>query len=91
MTPHDPVAQWTLDVTVYHGPQFGHRIHAAVLRRSGGWHPVGDWQWTGLGVPEPLVADCAARIHAVLTEYLISRYGLALQLWKESGGEAETT
>jgi len=80
VTPERAVAQWTLDVTVWHGPRIGHSITAKVLSRRGGWVDVGTWQWTGFGVPPDLVADCCARIDSVIAEHLVNRYGVAERL-----------
>jgi len=73
---HEPAAQWTLDVTVWHEPTFGHVIHARTLGRHGGWKNVGTWRWTGLGVPDVILSDLTSRIHGVISEHLVTRYGV---------------
>lgn len=80
------VAQWTLDVTVFHGPGFGHRLRASVLGRHGDWHTVGTWSWQGIGIPESLVPDIEARVTAVITEHLLTRYGFRQELPFPPGG-----
>jgi hypothetical protein len=84
-------AQWTLDVTVYHGPDFGHWVRASVLGRHGGWRLVGTWSWKGLGIPEPLLPDIEARIASVITEHLVTRYGVRQTLPFEHQGDPGTT
>jgi len=83
------VAQWTLDVTVYHSRGFGHRVRAAVLDRRGGWHTVGTWSWKGLGFPAEMLPDVQARISAVVAEHLVTRYGIAGQLPFRWAGEPD--
>jgi len=83
------LAQWTLDVTVYHGRDFGHRIRARVLNRRGGWHHVGTWSWKGIGVPSELIAEIEARVASVITEHLVTRYGISVELpltWEDDPG-----
>jgi hypothetical protein len=87
----EETAQWTLDVTVFHGRGFGHRIRARVLDRRGGWNDVGTWTWTGSGVPAPLLLDIEARVRGVIAEHLISRYGLAERLAFEHQGDPGIT
>jgi hypothetical protein len=77
---HRRTPQFTLDVSIDHGPQFGHLITAQVLTRRGGWTVVGTWRWQGLGVPEPLLTDLLTRINAVLTDHLVTRYGVQGEL-----------
>jgi len=81
--------QWTLDVTIYHDPAFGHRIVGRVLGRTGGWSDVGSWAWKGLGVPESLLEDIQARVEAVIVEHLVSRYGVQGELPTRWAGEAD--
>ena len=70
------LAQWTLDVTVFHHRSAGHWIRASVLDRRGGWHTVGAWSWKGSGFPAELLSDVEARVSGVIAEHLVSRYGL---------------
>lgn len=89
---HSPLkqaAQWTLDVSVFHDSEFGHRIRARVLGRTGGWVDVGSIQWKGLGVPEDLLRSLCARVEAVLTEHLVTRYGVQGVLDAPCAGEEE--
>jgi hypothetical protein len=81
------VAQWTLDVTVFHSRGVGHRLRASVLDRRGGWRTVGSWPWKGLGFPEELLPDIDARVCSVIHEHLITRYGIAGQLPFRWAGE----
>jgi hypothetical protein len=76
----EPVAQWTLDVTIWHHFSFGHEISARVLTKRGGWVDVGTWRWQGLGIPDSLATDAASRIAAVVQEHLITRYGIQGEL-----------
>jgi hypothetical protein len=73
-------AQWTLDVTVFHHPSYGHEIEAATLGKSDGWHPAGSWKWQGLGVPAELLTDIQSRVSSIVTEYLVMRYGCREEL-----------
>ena len=83
------VVQWTLDVSVFHGPEFGHRIYARVLGQHGGWQDVGHWTWKGLGVPEPLLTELNARLVSVITEHLVTRYGVQGELPTRWAGEPD--
>lgn len=85
------IAQWTMDITVWHGATFGHRVTCRVLGKAGGWVDVGTWYWTGLGVPGDLVDDLQARLASVITEHLVTRYGVAGQLDVRWAGEAGST
>jgi len=88
--PDEPVevAQWTLDITVYHARGFGHRLRASVLAKRGGWVTVGSWPWRGLGFPSELLPDIHARIEAVIDEHLLTRYGIRDELPLRWAGEA---
>jgi hypothetical protein len=90
-TPRRPIQQWTLDVTVSHAPQFGHEIQAQVLTRAGGWTQLGVWRWTGLGIPEDMLDDFRVHLDAIVTEHLITRYGISSQLPLRWAGEPETS
>lgn len=87
----DPVAQWTLDVTVFHAPQFGHRVIVRVLGKRAGWDIVGHWDWTGLGIPADLVDDLVAKTAAVICEHLVTRYGIQGVLDVHWAGDPGTT
>jgi hypothetical protein len=69
-------AQWTLDVTVSHETGYRHSITAWVLGRRGGWVEVGRWTWEGLGVDADMVREVEARVCSVITEHLVTRYGV---------------
>jgi hypothetical protein len=73
-------SQWTLDVSVYHLDGFRHVVRAMVLSKRGGWQTCGQWVWTGVGIPEPLLNDVVARVDGLITEHLVTRYGIQLQL-----------
>lgn len=70
------LAQFTLDVSVYHDPGFQREIVVQALTKRGGWIHIGSWRWTGIGVPGDLVNDLLARVDASITEHLVSRYGV---------------
>ena len=85
----EPLPQWTLDVTVFHSPDFGHRIKAAVLSKRGNWFQVGQWEWTGLGIPAELLVDVVTRVNAVIEEHLVTRYGVQGTLPMRWAGDPE--
>jgi hypothetical protein len=81
-------AQFTIDVSVYHDSGFRKSIVCSYLGRRNGWIPAGEWHWTGLGVPADLVDDCVSRVAAVITEHLVTRYGVQGMLDTTWAGEA---
>jgi hypothetical protein len=83
---NQPVAQWTLDVTVYHATGFRHVITAQVLTKRRGWQQIGSWSWTTLGVPADLVPDIEARVCSAITEHLVTAYGVQGTLDVRPGG-----
>lgn len=86
-----PVAQWTMDVTVFHAPQFGHRVVVQVLGKTGGWLRVGGIQWTGLGIPEGLLEELVAVVDGTVSQHLSARYGIQGTLPHRWAGEPGTT
>lgn len=77
----DEVPQWMLWCTVSHGPRFGHRLSLDTVHKHSDPYRVGQWSWTGIGVPPELMQDAEARMLAVLTEHLTTRYGIAFPLF----------
>jgi len=41
---------------------------------------VGAWTWSGIGVPAEILPDIEARVASVITEHLVTRYGVAERL-----------
>jgi hypothetical protein len=88
-TDREPRAQWTLDVTVFHGPEFGHQVKAAILSNRGNWMRCGTWTWSGLGIPAEVVTDIQSRVAAIISEHLVTRYGVQGQLPMTWAGDPE--
>ena len=75
------VPQWMLWATVSHGNRFGHALTLQTVTKRSEPVEVGRWSWTGIGVPAPLIEDAEGRLCAVLTEHLVTRYGVAQGLF----------
>jgi hypothetical protein len=73
--------QWRLGVIVYHGPRFGHRLELETQRQGFDTICSSIGQWTGIGIPDPVLSHARAIVDAAFTDHLISRYGVANQLW----------
>lgn len=69
-------AIWTLDLTIYHSPGYGHKLKARTLGRRGGWIDVGSWPWKGIGFPAELLPDIHARVIATIDEFITTVYGV---------------
>ena len=75
------IKQWMMWVEVVHGPRFGHALVLKTVGRTTEPFEVARWSWTGIGVPEGLLRDAAARTESVLVEHLTTRYGIAAGLF----------
>lgn len=70
--------QWTMTVTIFHGPDYGHEIELVTETRGRPLHSTHDviGRWRGTGVPEEVVKGAHAMISAALWEHLVTRYGV---------------
>jgi hypothetical protein len=80
--------QWQMGVLVYHDQRFGHRIVALTqtVGRDGRAYDLGSWR--GIGVPEAVHNAALARVDSLFSEHLVSRYGIAQELWSRGEGES---
>lgn len=81
--------QWTMDVVIWHDQSFGHQMTVTTQTKGRDGRLAGTWNWKGLGVPEDLVYDMEARLIGILTEHLVSRYGVAGELPLKWAGEPD--
>jgi hypothetical protein len=73
--------QWELVVTVYHGPNFGHRIEIVQTWRGRQNHTkIDGGSWRGLGIPADVLYSLRATVDSLLSEHLITRYQLREEL-----------
>jgi len=75
------IPQWMLWVTVSHGPRFGHAVTISVVSKDREPFEVARWSWQGIGVPPAMPGDLSARVTSVLSEHLVTRYGVAHTLF----------
>lgn len=82
-------AQWALYVTVWHSQTFGHYI--TVETQTQGRHPKGHsgGSWKGLGIPEQVLSELNAMLQALVTEHLVTRYGVQGELPMRWAGEPD--
>jgi hypothetical protein len=71
--------QWTMSVTIYHGPGFGHSIEL-VTETTGRPHDsthdsLGTWR--GVGCPSDVLREADTLISAALWNHVVARYGIA--------------
>lgn len=52
-------------------------------------HVAGEWRWTGGGIPTDLLTDLLTRVHATLTEFIITTYGEQLTMFDHEGRKLE--
>lgn len=80
--------QWTMTVTVFHGPSFGHAIELVTETRGRPRLSTQDTlgSWRGVGIPADVLRLAGALLLSAFDEHLVSRYGVAEQL---EGWEAE--
>lgn len=71
--------QWTMTVTIFHGPTYGHAVELATETTG---HL--DWQthdtlgtWRGVGVPSESLQEMRTLIDTVFFEHMVRRYGVA--------------
>ena len=77
----EQVPQWMAWVTVSHGPKFVHRVQIDVVSKGRDPFTVDGWNWSGTGVPPHLPETVSATITSVVTEHLVTRYGVAHSLF----------
>lgn len=80
--------QWTMTVTIYHGPRFGHAIELATETMGRPQYSTHDTigKWNTFGCPLEIVKNAQAAVSAVLAGHIVDHYGVKEQL---SGWEAE--
>jgi hypothetical protein len=80
-------AQWYLSLTVFHGPAFGHRIEITTMSRGRDALAHSGGTWKGLGVPESVLNALRGQVDALITEHLLTRYGIQGELPMTWSGE----
>jgi hypothetical protein len=73
--------QWRLGVIVYHGPNFGHKLMLETQRQGFDTIETSIGSWKGLGIPDAVLNHARAILDSCFTDHLVSRYGVANQLW----------
>lgn len=84
--------QWTMTVTVYHLPNFNHAVELVTETRGAPRRYTHDTvgTWKGVGIPNDVLQDVAMSVKWVLEEHLITRYGVAANLFDAPVPEGET-
>jgi hypothetical protein len=86
----DQKPQWTMTVTIYHGPSFGHAIELATETRGRITESTHDsiGSWRGVGCPNEVLQQAEALIGAAFTYHVVARYGVAetLEGWGPEPG-----
>jgi hypothetical protein len=79
--------QWCCYITVFHGPEFGHRI--SFMTQTQGREPerIDSLDWTGLGMPSDMIKTCQAIASSIVSDHLVWRYGVQDSLDFGPGGE----
>jgi hypothetical protein len=78
-----------MDVTIWHSPDFGHKVAITTQRQGQVPNKVGDFAWKGLGVSNELVKQIQACVSAVVADHLVFRYGVADELDLHWAGDPE--
>lgn len=81
--------QWALLFKVLHGPKFGHRIEIEVQKRGLTGVTFSGGTWTGLGIPAEVLEKVRAQLDAIVSDHLITRYGLREELPMKWSGEPD--
>lgn len=78
-----------MTVTVWHGSTFGHTVEldTVTVGRPSTSDVLGSW--STLGIPGAVLSGITSSVHAVLTEHLVTRYGLADELPTRWAGDPE--
>jgi hypothetical protein len=79
--------QWTMTVTIYHGPSFGHAIEVATETKGRPAQSTRDsiGTWRGVGCPEDVYRGALTLINAIFGDHIMFRYGVASELkpWED--------
>lgn len=81
--------QWAMLVKVLHSSHFGHRLECETRTRGRGSHTMSLGTWRGVGVPPEVVQEAQTAVAAILSDHLVTRYGVAGALPFQWGGEAD--
>lgn len=81
--------QWAMLVKVLHGPKFGHRIEIQLRSKARETLTLDGGTWTGLGVPDDVLVCIRAQLDAILTDHLVTRYGIREELPLKWSGEPD--
>src|SRR5262249_28016541 len=82
-------AQWAMHVVIYHESTCGHVIEVETQRQGQEPYLSPSANWKGLGIPEPVLNSIRTAMDALLTEHLVSRYGVQGELPVTWAGEPE--
>ena len=81
--------QWAMTVSVWHGPQFGHKLLIATSNQFGTLNDVGHWNWRGIGIPTDIFSAAQGVAASVIADHLLFRYGVAEELPLRPGGDPQ--
>lgn len=81
--------QWAMLVKVLHGPAFGHRLEVEVQKRGLSSITFSGGSWNGLGIPADVLYGFRAQLDAIVSDHLITRYGLREELPTKWSGEPD--
>lgn len=74
--------QWTMVVTVFHAPSYGHAIELSTETTGRPDRSTQDsiGSWRGVGIPSDVLNQVRALVDGVLLEHMVERYGVAQTL-----------
>jgi len=78
-----------MHIVVFHSPTFGHEIEISTQKQGEAPYVEATPNWKGLGVPEAVLNSACGAVHALLSEHLVTRYGVAGELPFKWSGEPD--
>lgn len=79
--------QWAMLVKVLHGPKFGHRVEIQLRSKARETLTLEGGSWTGLGVPGDVLQSLRSQLDAIVSDHLVTRYGIRDELPLKWSGE----
>jgi len=66
-----------MTVSLWHGTQFGHTVEVETVTKGRDIDTIDSLgSWRGIGIPEETYKGIMASVNAILSEHLVTRYGV---------------